>query len=667
LTLELKVHPSFFKEFAMKTWISPYEIIRELVENAFDEDATKVIVTVLSNGNVAVEDDAGMNSDSVNKFLILGSPHKVNEHLSPKLKRTRTGRYGTGRLSFLTSFENMKIKTRLDNFNKTLVINGEALENLISGHAQLQELKESPLKRNGTEVFLNGSKISVDMIKLSKEIKKLSILRYPLFELYIKYSEIFNEWDLTDAQIIKSPDVQGYKIIVNIYEPSISGEIVIAKRPLGQDEKGIAIMVGNHVVTRSTFGFDNKLSRVTGYVKCDQLTSRFADKSALIENDAYFKFNQSVRDFIIEQVLPSLTEYEDVLITREESKIYKEIDKVMGQAVLEMLQTNEEVEGFETLELPSSATEEGVGEYNGRGSLPSLSSSPSPLTNERDSSSSLKNMADKESNGSSKENSEENITVQDIKKNSLKDENGPMVSVPDNSLDFIDDDSKTVTPGEKTDADNHDFTVDETRVNDSEIKNRLSLNEVNGQQHPQQHTTNCGINDYWTTNHDNAQNPPSSHSFVFPHNVIDNGNGNLSGDVISNKPGSGENYHYLPGGNSSTTVSFENPLIKKTIRKPVLKKTFALKKIGYKVIPYEDESDSRYSFTNENIVFVNKAHSTYKVESERGDEFLFRHITNIVAEVVVGSKYPEARDFLEIQNKLISEAIKIHDCSMLKK
>ena len=111
----------------------------------------------------------------------------------------------------------------------------------------------------------------------------------------------------------------------------------------------------------------------------------------------------------------------------------------------------------------------------------------------------------------------------------------------------------------------------------------------------------------------------------------------------------------------------ENSIIKKTVRKPILKKTFTLKKIGYKVIPYEDESDSRYSFTNENIVFVNKAHSTYKAESDRGDEFLFRHITNIVAEVVVGSKYPEARDILEIQNKLISEAIKIHDYSLIKK
>ncbi len=32
----------------------------------------------------------------------------------------------------------------------------------------------------------------------------------------------------------------------------------------------------------------------------------------------------------------------------------------------------------------------------------------------------------------------------------------------------------------------------------------------------------------------------------------------------------------------------------RNIRKPILKKTFALKRIGYKVIPYEDESDSRY-------------------------------------------------------------------------
>src|SRR5919108_1243763 len=133
---QMKVHPSFFKEFATKTWVSPTEIIKELVENAFDEDATKVLVTVLNNGSIAIEDDAGMDQNGMEKFLLLGSPHKRTESISPKLKRIRTGRYGTGRLSFLTSFETMRIRTKLDDFSMSIVIDGNSLDKLFSGTAK---------------------------------------------------------------------------------------------------------------------------------------------------------------------------------------------------------------------------------------------------------------------------------------------------------------------------------------------------------------------------------------------------------------------------------------------------------------------------------------------------------------------------------------------------
>src|SRR3712207_6702595 len=149
---QMKVHPSFFKEFATKTWISPTEIIKELVENAFDEDATKVLITILSNGAVAVEDDAGMDQNGMEKFLLLGSPHKRTESISPRLKRIRTGRYGTGRLSFLTSFESLRIRTRRQKFTKAIAINAGVLEQLYTGNAKLAELKEPALKREGTEL-----------------------------------------------------------------------------------------------------------------------------------------------------------------------------------------------------------------------------------------------------------------------------------------------------------------------------------------------------------------------------------------------------------------------------------------------------------------------------------------------------------------------------------
>jgi hypothetical protein len=116
------------------------------------------------------------------------------------------------------------------------------------------------------------------------------------------------------------------------------------------------------------------------------------------------------------------------------------------------------------------------------------------------------------------------------------------------------------------------------------------------------------------------------------------------------------------------TGNTQRPLVITTkIRRPVLKKTFALKKVGYKVIPYEDDSDSRYSFTNENVVFVNKANSTYTAEAMRGDEFLLRHIIGIVAEAIAESRHPEGKDALELQNRLVAEAIRIHDNIVNKK
>ncbi|VFJ14630.1 ATP-binding protein [Candidatus Nitrosocosmicus franklandus] len=596
--MELKVHPSFFREFATKTWISPYEIVRELIENAFDEDATNVIVTVLNNGNIIIEDNAGMNSESMDKFLILGSPHKAEETLSPNLKRLRTGRYGTGRLSFLTSFDQMKIKTRRDGFSKSTVIDGNTLEELINGRAKLSELKEPRLNRNGTEILLKGPKISIDINKLAKEIKKLSILKYPLFDVYIKSAEDFKEWDLSNAQLIRSPDIQGYKLNVNMDNPRITGEIVIARRPLGSDEKGIAIMVGNHVVLRSNFGFENKLNRVTGYVKCDALTSRFADKSALIENDIYHSFNQSVKSFIVDQVLPSLTEYEDVLITREESKIYKEIDKVMGQAVLETLEPVEEIQGFESVEVNSDQLESGN----------------TDLTNPV---------------------------------SSLEEQN------QENRNDFLSKDSGEDYTKKAKDEKGRGNNL----LSDENFSGSNSLN------HPTLVTKSISVLDPQNKINDGKWDPERENKGL-ERASLSSSYGYLNQDSSTNESSRHNNNQSL---SSVSAVGETGNYIKKTVRKPILKKTFTLKKIGYKVIPYEDETDPRYSFTNENIVFVNKAHSTYKVEAERGDEFLFRHITNIVAEVVVGSKYPEAKDILEIQNKLISEAIKIHDYSMLKK
>ena len=537
MTIALKVHPSFFKEFATKTWVSPADVIKELIENAFDEDATKVLITILDDYSVAIEDNAGMDEIEIQKFLLLGSPHKKDDSISPKLRRVRTGRYGTGRLSFLTSFEKMKIRTRKGNYHKSFLIDTKSLDALFTGKSDLHETKEPGLSRDGTEIIVSDAKSLVDELRLIKEIRKLAVLRHPLFEVYIKKSTNFKEWNYSNAELIKVPEIQGHKIPLSLDNGNIVGEITVARRPLTEDEKGIAVMVGGHIVMRTLFGFDNKIPKVTGFVRCDSLTSRFADKSAIIEDKEYERFSTNLKKFINDTVIPSLSLYEDVLVTREESKIYKQIDKVLGQAVIETLEPYEEIEGYEIVE--------------------------------------TKKIVSKPSNKPSSLPAEDNLFDKSI-----------------------DDEYKDITR--------------------NEIKrSRDTVSEKGGNQQA----------------------------------------ATIADTTLPN---------YLSSEQDVENRNYENVTVTTQIRKPLIKKTFALKKIGYKIIPYEDETDSRYSFVNENVVFVNKANPTYKAESSRGEEFLLRHIMNIVAQAVAESRHPEGKDALELQNRLVSEAIRIHDTFLSK-
>ncbi len=537
MAIALKVHPSFFKEFATKTWVSPADVIKELIENAFDEDATRVLITILSDNSISIEDNAGMDESEIQKFLLLGSPHKKVDSISPKLKRVRTGRYGTGRLSFLTSFGKMKIRTRKGNYHKSFLIDTKSLDALFTGKSNLHEIRETRLSRDGTEIIVSDAKSFVDELRLIKEIRKLAVLRHPLFEVYIKKSAKFKEWSFSDAESIGVPEIQGHRIPLGLDNGNIVGEITVARRPLTEDERGIAVMVGGHIVMRTLFGFDSKIPRVTGFVRCDSLTSRFADKSAIIEDKEFEKFSNLMKKFIVDTVIPSLSLYEDVLVTREESKIYKQIDKVLGQAVIETLEPNEEIEGYEIVETKKIVSKP--------------SSKPSSIPAED-------NLFDKS----------------------------------------IDDEYK-------------DITKDEIK------RSRDTVSEKGRSQQ----TMEGG------------------------HNTVPN---------------------YLYSGQSTDSENYENVMVTTQIKKPLIKKTFALKKVGYKIIPYEDETDSRYSFINENVVFVNKANPTYKAESSRGDEFLLRHIMSIVAQAVAESRHPEGKEALELQNRLVSEAIRIHDTFLTK-
>ncbi len=277
-----------------------------------------------------------------------------------------------------------------------------------------------------------------------------------------------------------------------------------------------------------------------------------------------------MKTFIIDIVLPSLTEYEDVLITREESKIYREIDKVLGQAIIENIESQEEVQGYEV------------------------------------------------------------VDMKEIIKGG---------DVLDPNIDKVEEIPSEFRTSPKDESSNYRLSQTSGQAQDfAEIQQAI----------PNENSSNVSQIDLEEQQQKAAQRTSSEQLYEQGSSNIISQQAELVQVVDQKKV---------------------NGMVIRTskVRKPIVKKTFALKKIGYKVIPYEDESDSRYSFTNENVVFVNKANSTYRAESARGDEFLLRHIINIVAETIAEAKHPEGKHALELQNRLVAEAIRMHDYSVIKK
>lgn len=563
--LTLKVHPLFFKEFASKTWTSASRVVAELVENSFDEDATRVLVTVLNDGSIIVEDDAGMDEDALRRFLLVGSPHKQEEQRSPRFKRLRSGRYGIGRLSFLTAFKRMTVKTRRDKFHSAFELDENVLARLASGKAMLRQVDEPPLNRDGTEIRLLEPRGKVEYLRLMRELRKLECLKQPFFELYLKSSSKLMEWSFTGAERVTPPRINGLRIPIS--ELGLEGEIIISKKPLPEDERGLAVIVGGHAVCRSSFGISGVAAeRITGWVRGEGLTARFADKSALVEDDAYERFSRRVKSLLKEKVIPTMNEYVEVEITREELRVYRQVDQLLADAVHRVFESTEEDD------LASESKVTRIEDEEAKEILvPTLSNGQPPST-ER---------------GGFETPKEPVLALKELGNcNSMR--------TGEKLLACLE--------GEKDRNDAYGLSTD--------------LDEVSRQR----------------------SIPISNPSLSRPGSIT---------------------VHSMPLVENSVQQNWSLKRVFKAVGSGQVRRTFKLKRVGYRVVPYEDEYDCREAFAEGEVIYVNKAHPVYRAEAEKGRELLLRHIVRLVSKVIALNYHPEGREALELQNRLIAEAIRL--------
>lgn len=139
-------------------------VLSEIVANAWDADATNVIVTVeRSNETITIEDNGiGMNRNEViDRFLTVGFKRREELGETTSGGRKPMGRKGIGKLSIFSIAQIAEVYTIQDMEHTAFRMDREVIRKAISGKVQKpykpEELKTWPSDlRKGTRIILSG-------------------------------------------------------------------------------------------------------------------------------------------------------------------------------------------------------------------------------------------------------------------------------------------------------------------------------------------------------------------------------------------------------------------------------------------------------------------------------------------------------------------------------
>lgn len=242
------------------------ELVRELVNNAYDADATEVAVMIGDEEIVIQDNGVGMDLQGLKQYFNIGSTEKKLHAKSPRWHRDRIGQFGIGKFASLSACRQFEIMTQKGGFCARVVFDKEAWEQ--APHSWLLPLDirpPDPLHGDGTTVTLRHLVRSFDVEEVRRRLMESVPLKAPQFAV------------LLNGQKVMPRYYSGHQIGVmegTRFGP-IFGEIVICPASQIFDEaSGIEIKVKQVTVCRESFGLDDYrelMERLRGEVHAEFL------------------------------------------------------------------------------------------------------------------------------------------------------------------------------------------------------------------------------------------------------------------------------------------------------------------------------------------------------------------------------------------------------------
>ncbi|MEK6732827.1 MAG: ATP-binding protein [Candidatus Omnitrophota bacterium] len=318
-SIEVTVDKSHIVTIGERLYGESIELIRELINNAYDADASEVKVT-LKDDFITVEDDGiGMDLDGLKQYFNIGSTLKRNNPKSPKFERDRIGEFGIGKFASLSACSNFGVWTKKGDFQAEAVFDKEEWK-ASSDKWQIPLNIEEPDHRlkDGTKVTLKGLTKRFNIDDVERRIIEAVPIKAPNFSVYLNGHKV-------SARFIpghKIPFMEGTEYGV------VWGEIIISSQ-LEQDmsEAGIECKVKQVTITRDFFGLEElikNIARIKGEVNADFLPIT-SDRTGFIKDTAQYKKFFEVMEKVIKRIRPVLEELSDYKENKRAKRALTEI------------------------------------------------------------------------------------------------------------------------------------------------------------------------------------------------------------------------------------------------------------------------------------------------------------------------------------------------------
>ena len=325
-TIPITIDKSHLITIGEKLYTEKASFIRELVNNAYDADATEVHIEMSDKTIIIRDNGSGMNEEDLRQYFTIGSSLKKVESKSRKFGRSRIGEFGIGKFAALSSCRRFFIETERDGCRARLVFDKDVWSRHADWHIDIEITSTESTMGNGTTIRLE----ELDIVFLPTRIRKYLAQRTPV---NTPHFAVFLNGDHVNDEVVTGRHIP--LRLVTTYGLA-EGNLTILPSNHRQTALGIAILVKNVLVRYEQFGLDTSrkwgVSRITGRVNADFLPIT-SNRDDFIRDSAMFdSFTDAMKKEIARAV--ELVRAEgDQKVNIQASRVLKDALHKIGKAM----------------------------------------------------------------------------------------------------------------------------------------------------------------------------------------------------------------------------------------------------------------------------------------------------------------------------------------------